>query len=70
METGFEYLRRYNDCELVCTFDADGQHDIEDLEKFIQIMKHHKKTQVVFGSRFVEKTNTNIPLVRRIVLRL
>ena len=54
---------------IVC-FDADGQHNLWDLEKFYNILDNKKKIQIVFGSRFIEKTNSNIPFVRRIVLKL
>lgn len=70
LETGFEYFRRYGKCELVCTFDADGQHQIKDLEKFLQEFQTDQDLEVILGSRFIKKTNTNVWLMRKIVLKL
>ncbi|NDK08382.1 DUF2304 family protein [Candidatus Gracilibacteria bacterium] len=70
LETGFEYIRRYGKTDYVCTFDADGQHSIKDLEKFIKILDKNKDIDVVLGSRFITKTNTNIGIVRKIILKL
>ena len=50
------------------TFDADGQHDIADMEGFIDAFENYKKTQVVYGSRFITKTRSNVPFFRRILL--
>ncbi|MFA5917722.1 MAG: DUF2304 family protein [Candidatus Gracilibacteria bacterium] len=70
LETGFEYIRRYGRTDYVCTFDADGQHDIGDLDKFIKILNKNKDIDVVLGSRFITKTNTNVGIVRKIILKL
>ncbi|MDD3302935.1 MAG: DUF2304 family protein [Candidatus Gracilibacteria bacterium] len=70
LETGFEYIRRFGKTDYICTFDADGQHRIEDLGKFIKILDNNRKIDVVLGSRFISKTNTNISFVRKVVLKL
>ncbi|MCD5380565.1 DUF2304 family protein, partial [Candidatus Gracilibacteria bacterium] len=70
LETGFEYLRRYGKMDYVVCFDADGQHSLKDLSKFYKILDTNKKTDIIFGSRFVENTDSNIPTSRRIVLKL
>lgn len=70
LETGFEYIRRYGQNKFVCCFDADGQHSTKDVEKFLSIFEKYPKTQVVFWSRFIEKTNSNIPFIRRVILKL
>lgn len=70
LETGFEYIRRYGKGEFICCFDADGQHSIKDIQKFLTVFEKHPKVQIVFGSRFIEKTNSNIPFLRRIILKL
>lgn len=70
LETWFEYLRRYWKIDYVVCFDADGQHSLKDLSKFYHILDNKKKINIVFGSRFVTKTDSNIPLSRRIVLKL
>lgn len=50
------------------TFDADGQHDIADIDSFIETFEKHPKTQVVYGSRFIIKTRSNVPFMRKMVL--
>ncbi len=71
LETGFEYIRRNaleNSWEYVVTFDADGQHRIEDMGGFLDVFEKQPELDLVFGSRFVTKTNSNVPLIRRITL--
>lgn len=70
LETGFEYLRRYGKVKYVCTYDADGQHQLSDIPKFLQAYKDDNLLQVVLGSRFITKTNTNVTLSRKIILKL
>lgn len=70
LETGFEYIRRYSENKYIVTFDADGQHDIADLDNFLNVLKNNENIDVVLGSRFITKTNTNVGLVRKIVLKL
>jgi len=50
------------------TFDADGQHDIKDMPHFLDAFEKNKDIDIVFGSRFIIKTKTNVPLVRRMIL--
>lgn len=50
------------------TFDADGQHDVKDIERMIELMKE-QKAGIVFGSRFLEGSSTNIHISRKIVLK-
>lgn len=70
LETGFEYIRRYGQCDYVCTFDADWQHQLKDLEKFIKEFKKDNSLDIILWSRFIKKTNTNINLSRKIILKL
>ncbi len=50
------------------TFDADGQHDVHDLTKFIDAFEVNPELDVVFGSRFIIKTQSNVPFFRRVTL--
>lgn len=54
--------------DAVVTFDADGQHDIADMQTFLDFFEKYPDTQVVYGSRFITKTRSNIPYFRRIIL--
>jgi len=71
LETGFEYIRRNGD-ELgigyVVTFDADGQHHVEDLPVFIKAFNKNPSLDLVLGSRFIVRTHTNVPFFRRLTL--
>jgi len=73
LETGFEFLRRNWEkiwIKYVVSFDADWQHQIEDLEKFKRAFEENKNLDVVLGSRFIKNTVYNIPLHRKIILFL
>lgn len=50
------------------TFDADGQHDIADLPHFLEVFDRHPHTDIVYGSRFITQTLSNVPFWRRIIL--
>lgn len=51
------------DCDVLVTFDADGQHRIEDIPIVLEpILK--KNTDLVIGSRFLNN-DTNIPAYRK-----
>lgn len=69
LETWFEYLRRYWKIKYICTFDADWQHNIEDLKKFLNILDNQDNIDIVLWSRFIKKTNTNVWIIRKIVLK-
>ena len=70
LETGFEYIRRYWKIKYIITFDADWQHDINDLNNFYSAFEKDSSLWVVLGSRFIKKTDTNIFFTRRIILFL
>lgn len=52
------------DIDILITFDGDGQHRVEDIEKVIRPLKEDK-ADIVIGSRFLEKVE-NIPKYRKI----
>ena len=68
LETGFEYLRRFWEVKYIVSFDADWQHSIKDLPKFIKAFESDDKLWAVFWSRFIKKTESNVPFLRRITL--
>lgn len=53
IKTGFSWAKEHN-ADVVVTFDADGQHDPEDIPKLIRPIIL-KKADVVIGSRFLNK---------------
>ena len=67
ISTGLKYIQGIKNAKAVITFDADGQHVIEDAKAFaIEILRCEE--EIIFGSRFLgfEK---NIPLSKRILLK-
>ena len=67
-QTGFDYVSDIPDAKAVITFDADGQHLVDDavaMAKEILICDEG----IIFGTRF-PKHSKNIPKVKRIVLKL
>jgi len=51
-------------CDVLVTFDADGQHRVEDIETVLQpILKN--QADIVIGSRFLSKENSSIPNYRK-----
>lgn len=67
LQTGIEFARKNPQIEVFVTMDADGQHQIKDINPLIEPIVE-KKVDVVFGSRFLDK-RTKLSLIRRIVLK-
>ncbi|WP_312312348.1 glycosyltransferase family 2 protein [Atlantibacter sp.] len=56
-----------NNVEYIVTFDADGQHHVEDIQKLLD-KAAEPDVDVVIGSRFLGETH-NMPMRRRLVLK-
>ena len=67
LQTGFEYADILGGSYVV-TFDADGQHRVEDLPPLIEALNIHD-AEVALGSRFLGSTE-GMPSTRRAVLKL
>ena len=67
LQTGIEFALRSN-AGFIVTFDADGQHDIQDIFPMIALLRLNN-LDVVLGSRFIGKT-VGMKLGRRVLLRL
>lgn len=55
------------DVDALITFDADGQHRIQDIAKIIEPIKN-EQADIVIGSRFLEK-NEDVPKYRKIGIK-
>tara|TARA_B100000941_G_C28419006_1_gene507729 strand:- start:311 stop:991 length:681 start_codon:yes stop_codon:yes gene_type:complete len=66
ISTGFKFIQSLKNAKAVVTFDADGQHSVEDAKAFAKEILLCEE-EVIFGSRFI-KSKSNIPLIKRIVL--
>lgn len=68
LQTGISFALRDPDMTSVLTFDADGQHQVEDALGMVRMLED-RDLAVVFGSRFLDG-RTHPPLVKRWLLRL
>lgn len=66
LQTGFEYALEHG-AQYVVTFDADGQHKVEDAAAMVDRART-EDLAIVFGSRFLDD-RTNPGLLKRIVLK-
>ena len=57
------------DTDILVTFDADGQHRVEDIQKVIEPLIQ-KKTEIVIGSRFLDESQKEIPEYRKIGIKI
>lgn len=68
LQTGLDYVLRDPATEHVVTFDADGQHQVEDALAMVRRLRSGE-ADVVLGSRFLDG-RTSLPRARRAALRL
>lgn len=69
LQTGIEYALKDETTKYFVTFDADGQHRLEDVETMIEYIRCHPDTDIVLGSRFLGKTE-NMTSMKRMILKL
>jgi glycosyltransferase involved in cell wall biosynthesis len=67
LQTGFEYALSIASTRWVVTFDADGQHQIDDVREMLE-KAQAEDLDVVFGSRFLDD-RTEAGLLKGLVLR-
>lgn len=68
LQTGIEYAREQPGARYLVTFDADGQHRVEDAAAMVETARADDLA-IVFGSRFLD-TRTKPGLVKRVVLAM
>lgn len=68
LQTGMEYVLREPAARIVVTYDADGQHRVEDAVALVHVLAR-QDVDIVFGSRFIDGT-TELPRLKRLVLKL
>jgi glycosyltransferase involved in cell wall biosynthesis len=66
LQTGIDFAKRKG-AKYFVTFDADGQHDRNDIEGMMQVIEK-EKSDIVFGSRFLPGAKTNATNSRTFVL--
>ncbi|ARU53592.1 glycosyltransferase involved in cell wall biosynthesis [Cellulosimicrobium cellulans] len=67
LQTGIEYARDLPGVRYLVTFDADGQHQVEDAAAMVDLARR-EDVAIVFGSRFLD-ARTRPGLLKRVVLR-
>ena len=67
LQTGLMYAKKLNP-DIVITFDADGQHNEEDIKSLIAPIVANE-ADIVLGSRFLPESETIVPLTKRIILQ-
>jgi glycosyltransferase involved in cell wall biosynthesis len=55
--------------DILVTFDADGQHRIDDIQQMIQPIIENK-TDIVIGSRFLNKEKDEVPTYRKVGIKI
>lgn len=68
IQTGVEYARARPDAQYFVTFDADGQHRVDDVVAMIDRLRT-EPVDIIVGTRFADGRSESVPLLRRIVLR-
>lgn len=67
LQTGLTYVLEATDAQYVVTFDADGQHRVQDAAAMVARARE-EDVAIVFGSRFLDD-RTKPGLLRRIILK-
>ena len=67
LRTGFDYVLRHTGASYAVTFDADGQHLVEDAQRMVERARA-EHIDVVLASRFTGNTE-QMPLAREMLLR-
>ena len=67
LQTGIEYVRGFTPAKYLLTFDADGQHRVEDALAMVEEAEK-ENLAIVFGSRFLS-SQTQVGWAKRLVLK-
>ena len=67
LQTGIDFSVRRG-ADVVVTFDADGQHRVEDVDRLIDALEK-EGADIAIGSRFLE-LRSSVPALRRLMLRV
>ena len=67
LQTGIRYVLEQTDATYIVTFDADGQHQVSDVESMVDLARR-EDLAIIFGSRFLDE-RTKPGLLKRIVLK-
>jgi polyprenyl-phospho-N-acetylgalactosaminyl synthase len=68
IQTGVEYARAKPGARYFVTFDADGQHRVDDVVAMLARLRT-EPLDIVIGTRFAEDRSKSVPLIKRMALR-
>lgn len=68
LQTGIEFALQFPEIKYFVTYDADGQHSMQDVENMLKTIKRDK-VDIVVGSRFLGEA-INITKLKKIILKL
>lgn len=68
LQTGIDFAKKKG-ADFFVTFDADGQHDPDDIKGMVELMKQDN-SDIVFGSRFLPGARTNVSGSRSFMLNV
>ncbi|MYR08096.1 glycosyltransferase [Gordonia sp. SID5947] len=68
IQTGVEYARAQPGARFFVTFDADGQHRVDDVVAMVERLRT-EPVDIVVGTRFAEGRSESVPMIRRMALR-
>ncbi|WP_413232683.1 glycosyltransferase family 2 protein [Mycolicibacterium sp. 050158] len=69
IQTGVEYARSQPGAAVFATFDADGQHRVQDVLRMIKRLES-EDLDIVVGTRFADSAPVDMPLLRRLLFPL
>lgn len=69
LQTGISYALLNPKIEYILTFDADGQHSISSALAMAEEIKK-VNVDIILGSRFLENSFTDMPLKKKLILKL
>lgn len=67
LQTGITFARNQKPCDFIVTFDADGQHRIEDAQGMLALARENDLA-IVVGSRFLDD-RTQVSWAKKLVLK-
>ena len=68
IQTGVEYARAQPGARYFVTFDADGQHQVDDVSTMIARLRT-EPIDIIVGTRFADGRSESVPPLRRAALR-
>ena len=68
IQTGVEYARAQPGAKYFVTFDADGQHQVKDVARMVERLRT-EPVDIVVGTRFAGQDNSQVPWIKRVVLK-